>query len=228
MKLHVRQGPEHNRATMTNAALTATSSTAFLQGFLMTAGLIIAIGAQNALVLRQGLMRQHIGPVVAMCTLSDWLLIALGVFGMGSVVQSSPMLLEAFRWGGVLFLLAYGFLAAQRAWRGGGASLRPAGAPSSLAATLGSALALTYLNPHVYLDTVVLLGTVGAQQGAARPAFTVGAGLASMLWFSALGYGAAAASRWLARPAVWRAIDASVALVMWTVASQLALRPIAA
>jgi L-lysine exporter family protein LysE/ArgO len=203
------------------------ASSAFLQGLLMTAGLIMAIGAQNALVLRQGLMRRHVGPVVALCTASDWLLIALGVFGLGSVVQSSPGLLEAFRWGGALFLLAYGGLAARRAWRGGGAGALKPGAPvSGLSATLGSTLALTYLNPHVYLDTVVLLGSVGAQHGAMRPAFTLGAGLASMLWFALLGYGAAAASHWLARPAVWRAIDASVALVMWAVAAQLALKPL--
>lgn len=192
----------------------------------MTAGLIMAIGAQNALVLRQGLMRRHVGPVVALCTASDWLLIALGVFGLGSVVQSSPLLLEGFRWGGAVFLLAYGGLAARRAWRGGAGSLKPDAPAAGLSATLGSTLALTYLNPHVYLDTVVLLGSVGAQHGAMRPAFTLGAGLASMLWFALLGYGAAAASRWLARPAVWRAIDASVALVMWVVAAQLALKPL--
>ncbi|MFM8900745.1 MAG: LysE/ArgO family amino acid transporter [Burkholderiales bacterium] len=203
-----------------------TTSTPFLQGFLMTAGLIVAIGAQNALVLRQGLLRQHVGPVVLLCTVSDWFLIALGVFGLGSLIQAMPSLLEVFRWGGALFLLGYGALAARRAWLGPDQSLQADQQGASLSATLSTTLAMTYLNPHVYLDTVVLLGSVGAQHGAMRPTFTLGAGLASLLWFALLGYGAAAAAQWLARPAVWRAIDASVALVMWLVASQWMLKPI--
>lgn len=204
-----------------------TASSSFLQGLLMTAGLIVAIGAQNALVLRQGLMRQHVGPVVVLCTVSDWLLITLGVFGLGGLIQAMPVLLDVFRWGGALFLLVYGLLAARRAWLGPDQRLQTSHQGSTLAATLSTTLAMTYLNPHVYLDTVVLLGSVGAQHGAMRPAFTLGAGLASLLWFALLGYGAAAAARWLARPAVWRAIDASVALVMWAVALQLMLKPIA-
>jgi L-lysine exporter family protein LysE/ArgO len=200
-------------------------STAFAQGWLMTAGLIVAIGAQNALVLRQGLARAHVGPVVLLCTLSDWLLIALGVFGLGAAIQSSPGLLEIFRYGGAAFLLVYGLRAARQAWRGSDQALRAGGAGGSLSATLGTTLALTYLNPHVYLDTVVLLGGVGAQHaGGARGAFVAGASLASLMWFATLGYGAAAASRWLQRPAVWRAIDASVALVMFIVAGQLLAR----
>jgi L-lysine exporter family protein LysE/ArgO len=203
-----------------------TASSSFLQGLLMTAGLIMAIGAQNALVLRQGLMRQHVGPVVLLCTVSDWLLIALGVFGLGSLIQSMPGLLDVFRWGGALFLLVYGALAAKRAWRGPDQRLQANNQGATLSATLGSTLAMTYLNPHVYLDTVVLLGSVGAQHGSLRPAFTLGAGLASLLWFSLLGFGAAAAARWLARPVVWRAIDATVAMVMWAVAAQLILKPL--
>ena len=206
--------------------MTSATTAVFTQGLLMTAGLIMAIGAQNALVLRQGLMRQHVGPVVLLCTVSDWLLIALGVFGLGSLIQSSPALLEVFRWGVALFLLVYGALAASRAWLGADQTLQANKQGATLSATLGSALAMTYLNPHVYLDTVVLLGSVGAQHGAMRPAFTLGAGLASLLWFALLGYGAAAAAQWLAKPLVWRAIDASVALVMWAVALQLMLKPI--
>jgi L-lysine exporter family protein LysE/ArgO len=203
------------------------SSIAFVQGWLMTAGLIVAIGAQNALVLRQGLARQHVGPVVLLCTASDWLLIALGVFGLGAAVQSSPLLLDGLRFGGAAFLLAYGLRAALRAWRADGAALASAAGAGSLGATLGATLALTYLNPHVYLDTVVLLGSVGAQQPpAGRLAFAGGAGLASLMWFASLGYGAAAAARWLRRPAVWRAIDASIALVMFIVAAQLLLHPL--
>jgi L-lysine exporter family protein LysE/ArgO len=206
----------------------STTSTALAQGWLMTAGLIVAIGAQNALVLRQGLARSHVGTVVALCTLSDWLLIAAGVFGLGSVIQSSPAALDVFRFGGAAFLLVYGALAARRAMQPGHASLQAAGPASSLGATVGATLALTYLNPHVYLDTVVLLGSVGAQQpnASARGAFAIGAGLASLMWFTALGYGASASARWLQRPAVWRAIDATVALVMFIVAAQLLLKPL--
>jgi L-lysine exporter family protein LysE/ArgO len=206
----------------------STTSTALAQGWLMTAGLIVAIGAQNALVLRQGLARSHVGTVVALCTLSDWLLIAAGVFGLGSAIQSSPAVLDVFRFGGAAFLLVYGALAARRAMQPGHASLQAAGPASSLGATVGATLALTYLNPHVYLDTVVLLGSVGAQQpnASARGAFAIGAGLASLMWFTALGYGASASARWLQRPAVWRAIDASVALVMFIVAAQLLLKPL--
>ncbi|MFN3303607.1 MAG: LysE/ArgO family amino acid transporter, partial [Roseateles sp.] len=126
----------------------------FAQGWAMGAGLILAIGAQNALVLRQGLRREHVGAVVAVCTLSDWLLIALGVFGLGALIQGQPLLLTAFRFGGAAFLLGYAALAARRAWRPADGLQTQAGA-GGLAATLSAALAFTYLNPHVYLDTVV-------------------------------------------------------------------------
>lgn len=216
MILHLREFGEDNPAM---------GASAFLQGWLMTAGLIVAIGAQNALVLRQGLRRAHVGPVVVVCTLSDWLLIALGVFGLGAVIQSSPLLLQLFRYGGAAFLLAYGARSALRAWRGDATLTQNGTKGTSLAATLTTTLALTYLNPHVYLDTVVLLGSVGAQHGPdGRIAFAAGAGLASLMWFATLGFGAAAASRWLARPAAWRAIDAGVAVVMFSVAVQLLLK----
>lgn len=206
---------------------TFVSSAAFMQGLLMTGGLIIAIGAQNALVLRQGLLRLHVGPVIALCIASDWLLIALGVFGLGSVIQSSTLLLQVFRFGGAGFLFWYGSTAALRAWRPPVAGLQSSGTSMGLKATLGTALAMTYLNPHVYLDTVVLLGSVGAQQPAeSRPAFVTGAGVASLLWFLTLGYGAVAAGRWLQRPAVWRGIDACVAIIMFLTAAQLLLKPI--
>ena len=204
----------------------ATETAALIQGWLMTAGLIVAIGAQNALVLRQGLARTHVAAVVALCTLSDWLLITLGVFGLGAVMAQSTAVLETFRYGGAAFLMWYGWRSARQGWRGTGQALHAAAGKTSLRATLGTTVALTYLNPHVYLDTVVLLGTVGAQhENTARAAFVAGACLASLMWFAALGYGAAAAARWLDRPAVWRAIDASVALVMFAVAAQLLLGP---
>jgi L-lysine exporter family protein LysE/ArgO len=196
---------------------------AFTQGWLMTLGLIVAIGAQNALVLRQGLCRQHVGPVVALCTASDWLLTALGVFGLGAVIRSAPVLLEVFRYGGALFLIGYGVLALHRCVTASGMLTAAAGG-TGLTAALTSTLALTYLNPHVYLDTVVLLGGVGAQHPlAGQVAFVMGAGLASLMWFTGLGYGAAAASRWLRHPAVWRVIDGSVAVVMFAVAAHLLL-----
>jgi L-lysine exporter family protein LysE/ArgO len=142
-------------------------------------------------------------------------------------VQSSPVLLQVLRFGGAAFLLTYGARAAMRVLKPGDDALRLAGPAASLASTLGTTLALTYLNPHVYLDTVVLLGSVGAQaQGAGRAAFAVGAGIASAMWFATLGFGASAASRWLQRPAVWRGIDASIALVMFVVAAQLLLNPL--
>ena len=197
---------------------TSPLALAFSQGWLMMGGLIVAIGAQNAFVLRHGLLRSHVGPVVALCALSDWALTALGVFGLGGLVAASPAASSALRWFGGAFLAWYALRAAQRAWRGS-ACLDWQGNTIALGGTLAAAAAVTWLNPHVYLDTVVLLGAAAAGQDApGRQAFALGAGLASLMWFTALGYGAAALSRWLARPAVWRAIDAFIALVMATTA----------
>ncbi len=212
---------------MPASALASTATPAvFAQGWAMGAGLILAIGAQNALVLRQGLRREHVGAVVAVCTLSDWLLIALGVFGLGALIQASPMLLEAFRFGGAAFLLGYAVLAARRAWRPA-AGLQAAGPATSLGATLSAAFAFTYLNPHVYLDTVVLLGGLGARQPPElRAAFAAGAGLASAMWFGLLGFGAAAAAPRLRSAHTWRVIDASVALLMAGLGLQLLLQPL--
>lgn len=201
------------------------SISAITQGWLTGAGLIMAIGAQNALVLRQGLLRSHAAAVVGLCVLSDILLICLGVFGLGTLIASHPLLLNLFRWGGGLFLLFFGGLAARRAWVGQ-SGLVAGAAASSLRATLASALALTFLNPHVYLDTVVLLGTLGAQYPLdLRWAFALGASLASVLWFSLLGFGAAAAAGPLNRPAVWRALDAGIAVLMFALGLQLLASP---
>ncbi|MFG6447903.1 LysE/ArgO family amino acid transporter [Roseateles sp. BYS180W] len=198
-----------------------------LQGGLMGAGLIVAIGAQNALVLRQGLLRQHVGPVVALCAVSDLLLILLGVFGLGAWIAGQALLLELFRWGGAAFLLAYAAAAARRAWRGGGV-LAAASQSAGLGPVLATTLAMTYLNPHVYLDTVVLLGSLGAQQPEAlRPAFALGASLASVLWFCGLGYGAQRLAGPLQRPALWRGLDAGIALIMAVLGLQLLLQPLA-
>jgi L-lysine exporter family protein LysE/ArgO len=208
-----------------DAPPTHAAAAAFTQGALMGAGLIMAIGAQNALVLRQGLRREHVGPVVAVCTASDWLLIAAGVFGLGALINGNGVVLELFRYGGAAFLLGYAVLAAQRAWRGTGA-LAAGGSAAPLAGVLASCLAMTYLNPHVYLDTVVLLGGLGARQPPElRLPFALGAGLASALWFSAIGYGASLLAPRL-QSTTWRVIDAGVALLMAALGLQLLLRPL--
>lgn len=209
-----------------SSALELSPSAAGLQGLLMMGGLIVAIGAQNALVLRQGLSRAHVAPVVALCTLSDWLLVALGVYGLGAWIAERPAWLELFRWGGALYLFLYGARSARQAWLGGSA-LQLAGAEGSLRSSVAAALALTYLNPHVYLDTVVLVGGVGAQHsGFARSAFVGGTWVASATWFALLGFGAAGAARFLRRPGVWRVIDGVVAVLMWAAAAQLLYSPI--
>ena len=192
----------------------------------MMAGLIVAIGAQNALVLRQGLARAHVGAVVALCTVSDIVLIVAGVFGLGALAAALPAAMSAMRFGGAAFLLWCAWRSARRAWLARGAlDLRPAG--NGLGATLATTAALTWLNPHVYLDTVVLLGAVGAQQTPAlRVPFALGASAASAMWFATLGFGAAALAPWLARRHTWRVIDAAVAVVMATIAFQLLLQGI--
>lgn len=195
----------------------------FFNGFALMGSLIVAIGAQNALVLRQGLLRRHVGPVVLFCAVSDLVLTTAGVFGVGAALARSPLLLEALRWAGAAFLVWCGVQATRRALWPGHQALQAGADLGGLAATLGTAAALTWLNPHVYLDTLVLLGTVAAQQPAeARWPFAAGAGSASVLWFVSLGYGAAALAPWLARPATWRVVDGLVALVMFGVAAALA------
>ena len=190
-------------------------------GFATSAALIIAIGAQNAFVLRQGLKRAHVLPVVLVCALSDMLLIALGVTGFGALVQAQPTLLAVARWGGALFLVVYGLIAARRAL--GRHTLSVQGeAATDLRTALLTCLAFTYLNPHCWLDTVVLLGAVAAQQAPdARMPFGIGAASASAVWFFALGYGARLLAPLFARPLAWRLLDGAIALVMWGIAAML-------
>jgi L-lysine exporter family protein LysE/ArgO len=205
-----------------------SAGAAFVQGWLMMAGLIVAIGAQNALVLRQGLARAHVGAVVAFCTVSDIVLIVAGVYALGRLATASPAALDAMRYGGAAFLLWCAWRAARRAWAGGDA-LGSQGPATGLAATVATTAALTWLNPHVWLDTVVLLGAVGAQQPAAlRAPFALGASTASAMWFSALGFGAAALAPRLAHRATWRVIDTGVAAVMAAIALQLLLQGVSA
>jgi len=191
------------------------------QGFALMASLIVAIGAQNALILRQGLARSHVAAVVVFCTASDWLLTAAGIFGVGALVARSPDLLQGLRYGGAVFLAAYALRAARSAWRDDAGALAAAGAGGGLARTLATAGAMTYLNPHVYLD-VMLVGLVGARHsGISQWLFAGGAALASASWFAVLGLGAAWAAPWLRRPWVWRAIDTLVAVLMAVLAAQL-------
>ncbi len=196
------------------------SSTAWL-GPALTGGslgltLIVAIGAQNAFVLRQGLRREHVGPVVAVCALIDALLIAAGVAGLAQVLGTRPALATALTLGGALFLAGYGLRALWRAARPGALQAAAGSGGLTRRQAVVQALGFTVLNPHVYLDTVLLVGSVGAQQdaGTARWAFTLGACAASLLWFGALGYGA----RWLApvfaRPRAWQVLDGLIGLTM--------------
>ncbi|MGW0293523.1 LysE/ArgO family amino acid transporter [Streptomyces tuirus] len=189
--------------------------TAGAAGFGTGLSLIVAIGAQNAFVLRQGIRRQAVLAVVAICALSDAALIALGVGGVGAVVVRWPGALTVVGWIGGAFLLVYGALAARRVLRPGGDGLRTEGeAAGSVRRAVLTCLAMTWLNPHVYLDTVFLLGSVAADHGELRWTFGLGAVLASLCWFTALGFGARVLGRFLAKPAAWRVLDGLVAATM--------------
>jgi L-lysine exporter family protein LysE/ArgO len=187
---------------------------AALSGLGLGLALIVAIGAQNAFVLRQGLRGEHVLAVVAVCAVSDLALIAAGVAGAGALLERVPAAVTVIRAAGAAFLLAYGLLAARRAVRPAGALLTEAAQPTQLLPAVLTASALTWLNPHVYLDTVVLLGSVAAAQGDLRWHFGAGAAVGSLLWFSALGAGARALRPVFARPEAWRVLDAGIALTM--------------
>ena len=183
-----------------------------LTGFGFAIALIVAIGAQNAFVLRQGLRREHVLPVVAICATADAALMTAGIAGLGAVVAAAPAALTAARWGGAIFLLGYALLAARRALRP--STLTPLDRPPApLRATVLACLAFTFLNPHVYLDTVVLLGAV-AQQDPNRWVFGAGAATASLVWFTALGVGASRLAPVLSRPSAWRVMDGLIAVAM--------------
>ncbi|MBA3020381.1 LysE/ArgO family amino acid transporter [Propionicimonas sp.] len=195
--------------------------TALLAGLGLGFSLIVAIGAQNVFVLRQGLRREHVALVAAICAISDAALILIGISGIGAATQALPWLVPVIRWAGAIFLVGYGALAAKRAIRPDGVGLAvdgegdPAKATTAVSVAL-TTLALTWLNPHVYLDTVFLLGSVGASHGQDRWVFAVGAMVASVIWFFGLAYGARLLSRWLAGPRAWRFLDAGIAVVMIT------------
>ncbi|MBM7503363.1 LysE/ArgO family amino acid transporter [Agromyces aurantiacus] len=222
---------------------------ALLAGLGLGFSLIVAIGAQNVFVLRQGIRREHVLIVAAICTASDAALILAGVGGMGAALNAAPWLVGVARWAGAAFLVGYAFLAARRALRGSESGLavssedqQTGGAPGGAGRGGGASspatgvltrpavipvvltcLALTWLNPHVYLDTVVLLGSVGATHGDQRWVFAAGAILASAVWFFSLAYGARLLGRVLASPRSWRILDGVIAVVMLAIAVSLVL-----
>ena len=195
-------------------------SSDFWTGFATSLALIVAIGSQNAFVLRCGLKREHVLPIVLFCAASDALLIAVGVGGAGALLRGNALLMDITRYGGALFLGSYGLLAAQRAWHGEQLQLQGQSA-TSLGASLAACFAFTFLNPHVYLDAVVLLGSLANQRGDERWVFGLGAMCGSVLWFSALGFGARLLAPWFERPIAWRILDSLIALVMLALASSL-------
>lgn len=183
--------------------------------------MILAIGAQNAFVLRQGIRGEHVFAVAFTCALSDAVLIAAGVAGFGLLTEGLPWLEPVLRWGGAVFLLAYGLRSFVSAWRGGAVLQVTDGAAQALAPVLLTCLALTWLNPHVYLDTVVLIGSVARGWPGQGLAFGAGAVAASFTFFFALAYGARALAPLFARPGAWRLLDMGVGVVMWAVAAGL-------
>ncbi len=192
-----------------------------LAGFGFCFALIVAIGAQNAFVLRQGLRREHVLPVVVTCVVADAALVAAGIAGLGAVLTSVPGAMAVVRWGGAAFLFGYALLAARRAFRPN--ALTPLDLPpATLRATLLACLAITFLNPHVYLDTVLLMGAV-AHEDPNRWLFGAGATAASVVWFTALGLGAGRLAPILSRPRAWRFVDGSIAAVMTAIGVSLAL-----
>lgn len=191
-----------------------------LSGFALGLSLILAIGAQNAFVLRQGLRRAHVLPVVLACAVSDALLITAGVAGFGWLVEAAPWIAPVFTFGGAAFLVAYGGISLRSAWRGGQALEAADDGAGGARRAVATCLALTWLNPHVYLDTVVLLGSVSSQSPWPF-GFGVGAVVASFVFFFSLGYGARLLSPLFARPAAWRWLDVIVGLTMLALAAKL-------
>ena len=195
---------------------------ALIHGYLTSLSLILAIGAQNAFVLRQGLRREHVLAVVLVCAGSDALLIAAGVAGFGAAQALVPWLGTAMRWGGVAFLLAYGALRFRAALRGGEALQPSSGVAVSLRRVLATCLVLTWANPHVYLDTVVLMGSISAQYAPYQAAFGVAAALGSFSFFATLGFGARLLAPVFARPAAWVWLEVVVGATLWGIAATLA------
>jgi L-lysine exporter family protein LysE/ArgO len=205
-----------------STAATPSVFSVFLQGLSLGLGLIVAIGSQNAFVLRQGLRREHVGAIVLFCALADAALIAAGVLGMAHALGQRPLLANVLALGGAVFLAVYGWQALRRARRPQLLRAAEGGGGLGLGAVLAQAAAFTLLNPHVYLDTVLLVGSIGAQQsGALRGWFIVGASAASLLWFVSLGYGARWLAPWFARPRAWQVLDGLIGVTMFVLSALL-------
>jgi L-lysine exporter family protein LysE/ArgO len=197
-------------------------SSPLVLGFIASFTLIAAIGAQNAFVLRQGIRREHVLPVVALCTVSDIVLISAGIAGVGALISAHPSAINIAKFGGAVFLVGYGLMAARRAWRP--SSLTPSeSAPARLIDVLLTCAAMTFLNPHVYLDTVVLLGALANEHRDERWLFGVGAVTASAVWFVSLGLGARRLAGLFATPLTWRILDGLIAVMMIALGASLAL-----
>ncbi|WP_170409523.1 LysE/ArgO family amino acid transporter [Ruegeria atlantica] len=197
-------------------------STSLIAGFVLGFSLILAIGAQNAFVLRQGLRREHVFPLCLTCAVSDAILIAAGVAGFGTLAQAVPWFETAMRYGGAIFLTWYGLRSLSSAWRGGAVMEIGEGKRVSLKSVLLTVLAFTWLNPHVYLDTVVLIGSISAQYDD-QMAFALGAMTSSFVFFFSLGYGAGMLSPIFTRPRAWQVLDLIIGLVMLAIAAKLVL-----
>ena len=196
---------------------------AAVSGFLTSLSLIVAIGAQNAFVLRQGLRREHVGLVVAVCALSDAALIALGVGGFGILLPKVPWLATMLLWASVAFLFIYGALRFRAAWAGAEALLPAQKAAVSAGKVLATCLAITWGNPHVYVDTVVLLGSISAQYAPFTRAFGLGAALGSFTFFAALGFGARLLGPVFANARAWVVLEVAIGITIWTIAAILAI-----
>jgi L-lysine exporter family protein LysE/ArgO len=199
--------------------------TALISGFFLGGSLIIAIGAQNAFILRQGLIQQHVFPLALFCAVSDATLILLGVAGFGEAIKAAPALLKAVQWGGGAFLIWYGITAFRRAFATGALDAGHGGG-MPLRAALAQCAAFTWLNPHVYLDTVVLVGGISTTFGDNRWWYALGAATASFAWFFALAYGAQLLIPVFRRPGAWKALDIGIGCVMWLLAVKILATPL--
>jgi L-lysine exporter family protein LysE/ArgO len=193
---------------------------ALLPGFLTSLGLIVAIGAQNAFVIRQSLTRKHVLLVVLICAASDALLITLGIAGLGAAIQGLPWLLEIFRWFGAAYLTWFGVSSIRSAMKNESMT-DLTGESQSRTKVVLALLGFTFLNPHCYLDTVILLGSIGNQFGDQKWFFALGAALGSFLWFASIGFGARAASGLMRKPLFWKVLDLVIAAVMFSIAGWL-------
>ncbi|MDM0104591.1 LysE/ArgO family amino acid transporter [Variovorax sp. J22R24] len=202
----------------------ASNFAVFLTGMTLSASLILAIGAQNTFVLQQGLRREHVLAVVAVCALLDLALMAVGVGGVAATIGEHPRLLSALAIAGAALLAAYGIVAFRRAMRPEALVARTDGRSRPVLGTIARTLSISLLNPHVYLDTVVLIGAVGARQPlGSQWIFLLGAGIASTAWFFGLGFGARALAPLFSRPLAWRVLDIGVGMTMLALALRLFL-----